>query len=89
MDNQHRKISGYRDLTEFEISCINEVKELEADVLDVIGRTKERLVKAGYEPKEAQRTDDAQALRWLATARTDIEKGFMCLVRGIAQPQPR
>ncbi len=29
VDNQHRKISGYRDLSEDEITAINQLKELE------------------------------------------------------------
>ncbi len=32
VDNQHRKISGYRDLSEDEIMLINKVKNLEKSV---------------------------------------------------------
>lgn len=32
VDNQHRKISGYRDLTEAEIATINRFKEVERDL---------------------------------------------------------
>lgn len=31
MDNQHKKITGYRDLTQSEIDGMNSIKALEAD----------------------------------------------------------
>lgn len=31
MDNQHKKITGYRDLTQAEIDGMNSIKALEAD----------------------------------------------------------
>lgn len=36
VDNQHRKISGYRELSESEISTINQFKELERKVIDML-----------------------------------------------------
>ena len=33
MENQHRKISGYRELTQEEICLMNEVKDMEASCL--------------------------------------------------------
>lgn len=89
MDNQHRKISGYRGLTQAEIDLMNEAKELEARCLAFHAKVKAQIVKQGYKPEDAERADRAQAMRWHAIARTDIETGFMALVRSIAQPQPR
>lgn len=87
MDNQHRKISGYRELTQREIDLVNEAKALEAQCLDLIKKVEDHLDDL---PKEdAERKIGAQAYRWHAIGRTDIEKGFMSLVRSIAQPQPR
>jgi hypothetical protein len=88
MKDQHKKISGYRDLSQAEIDLMNKAKRLEAEVLVLVDEVKHGLVKAGYEPEEAERTDRAQALRWNSIARTDIETGFMALVRSVAQPQP-
>ncbi len=71
MDNQHKKITGYRDLSQVEIDDINKSKELAHQVgifikaLESIGSTDKR---------------------WLAIAKTDLQKGFMSLVRSIAQP---
>lgn len=70
-DNQHKKIVGYRDLTEEEIVFINKVKvqgELVGQLLDEIA--------------EVADVDK----RWLAIAKTDLQKGFMFATRAIAQP---
>lgn len=36
VDNQHRKISGYRDLSEEEIAAMNKWKALEREVLQAL-----------------------------------------------------
>lgn len=95
MKDQHTKISGYRDLTQDEIDTINEAKEIEALVLKFHQKVGSRLYQQDYDAMvtqdaaEKQRLEDAQAFRWHAIARTEIEQGFMALVRAIAQPQPR
>ena len=71
MDNQHKKIKGYRDLSQQEIDDMNESKELAAQVGNLI------------EKLESINSIDK---RWLAIAKTDLQKGFMSLVRSIAQP---
>lgn len=76
MENQHRMIKGYRELSEAEITRMNQAKTLEAAVLAFI---KEEMAAAtGHEG-----VADA---RWLAIAQTDIQKGFMALGRAIARP---
>lgn len=35
MDNQHKKITGYRDLTQSEIDGMNLIKALEADASEL------------------------------------------------------
>lgn len=74
MDNQHRQISGYRDLTPDEIDAINRVKDLEAEV----GRLHGQFLPWSNIDK-----------RWLAIARTHFEEGFSAMVRSIAQPESR
>ena len=71
MENQHKKIKGYRDLTQQEIDDMNASKELAATVGSLI------------EKLEGVNSIDK---RWLAIAKTDLQKGFMSLVRSIAQP---
>lgn len=71
MENQHRKITGYRELDESEIECMNYAKEMASNVGEVIEKLTEH-------PGVDQ--------RWLAIAKTDLQKGFMALVRSIAKP---
>lgn len=79
MDNQHRKISGYRELSQAEIDLINKIK-LHGKVLgdlveEVLAHSKDAPSVVGAEPG-----------RWAALARTNFQIGVMELVRAVAQP---
>lgn len=71
-DNQHQKIKGYRDLTESEIASMNECKQLAIQVGDLCSKLA---------------TTSSFDQRWIAIGKTDLQKGFMALVRGIAKPE--
>jgi len=71
MENQHKKIMGYRDLEQWEIDDMNEVKNLSKEIGNLI------------ESLETRKETDK---RWIAIAKTDLQKGFMSLVRSIAKP---
>jgi len=71
MDNQHRKIKGYRELNETEIYMMNELKVAEATLLHILDTVK------------SMPNIDA---RWLSIGRTHIEQGFMAAIRSIARP---
>ena len=72
MDNQHRKINGYRDLSQQEIDAMNEIK-VEGERLGAL-----------IEKLQSQGTLLDQ--RWVAVGKTDLQKGIMALVRSVAQP---
>lgn len=72
MKDQHKHIKGYRDLTAEEIALMNEVKAKAAEV----GALVEKL-------REMPDLDQ----RWVSIAATDLQKGFMFAVRGIARPE--
>lgn len=72
-----KPIKGYRELTDVDLSRINSIKAME----DEVGR----LVQSINEV--ALKEDGAVDHRMLAIARTDLQMGFMCLVRAIAQPK--
>lgn len=74
MDNQHKQISGYRDLTQAEIDQINAVKATE-ESLGELWRT----------VMDLPDVDE----RWANIARTHFEEGFSALVRSVARPEPR
>lgn len=78
--NEGKNIKGYRDLTQNEVDLMNEAKELAEQVGDFIGRLEEM---QGLEPGSRPKGLDP---RWIAIGKTDLQKGFMSLIRGIAQP---
>lgn len=71
MDNQHKLIKGYRDLSQLEIDNMNAVKAqgqaLEQMLIDV-------------------ESIPGVDIRWVSIARTHLQQGLMAAVRSIAQP---
>ena len=70
MDNQHKLIKGYRDLDKDEIDLINKIKNLEILCMELI---------------ETLKLNHADA-RNITIAKTNIEQGFMWLIKSIAKP---
>lgn len=64
-------IKGYRELNQTEIQAINRIKDLAEDV--------------GFMVEQLEGTVGVDQ-RWLAIAKTDLQKGFMAFVRSVAQP---
>ena len=71
MKDQHTKIKGYRDLSQEEIDLMNEAKALAVQVGTLVEKLQ---AKEGLDQ------------RWVATGKTDLQKGFMSIIRGVAQP---
>lgn len=71
MDNQHRKIHGYRELNEREIDLMNRVKS--------VGPHLEALIR---ELESVESVDP----RWLAMGKTSLQNGLMQLTRSVAKP---
>jgi hypothetical protein len=71
MENQHKHIKGYRELSEEEIELMNRVKAMAAEV----GALVDKLT-----------ATDGLDKRCVAIARTELQTGFMWAVRSIAQP---
>lgn len=71
MDNQHQKITGYRDLSQEEIDAMNEVKAQGERIGELIKRL---------------RSNPDLDQRWVSEANTDLQKGIMSAVRSIAKP---
>lgn len=85
MDNQHKQIRGYRDLTQDEIDLMNEGKAL----ADQCGAWIAKL--RGYQPGavgDAPSVAPGGSLdqRWVSIGATHLQQGFMAAIRGIAQP---
>ena len=71
MENQHRKIKGYRELSQAEIDGMNSVKALEKDALGLLDQL-------GDLPEVDHRR--------LAVAKTNIEQACMWAVKAVARP---
>ena len=54
MDNQHKLIAGYRDLTEDEIALMNEVKAKAAEVGTLVEKLRERLPAFKMDPNPSR-----------------------------------
>lgn len=71
MDNQHRQIKGYRELSQEEIDLMNEIKEKGTELGDLI---------------EKLRASKALDQRWVSIGATDLQTGLMALTRSVAKP---
>lgn len=71
MENQHRAINGYRDLTQNEINLMNDIKEHGIKLGDLISLLK---------------SNNGLDQRWISIGQTDLQKGIMALVRAVAKP---
>lgn len=71
MDNQHRKIKGYRELSEDEIALMNEIKVKGPELQALVDKLK------------AHPDTDK---RWVSIGATDLQTGLMALTRAVAKP---
>lgn len=71
MENQHRHIKGYRDLSEAEVAEMNRIKAAGEQVSALIANV---TALPGVDQ------------RWVAIARTELQQGFMALTRAVARP---
>lgn len=96
MDNQHRRISGYRELNEAEIKLMNEIKALGPIVETVLLKVQDHINRqqivsmnmgdTAEAKAEQDRLNDATPSRFVALAKTDFQTALMYLTRGVAQP---
>ena len=97
MDNQHRKITGYRELTQNEIDLMNEVKALGSQMQAVFQKVKQHIenqkqtVAQRIEGAEAQwaegsRLNAAEPEKWINLASDSGQTVLMYAMRAIGQP---
>ena len=71
MENQHRQIKGYHELTQVEIDLMNEIKTKGAELGELVNKL---------------RTTEGLDQRWVSIGATDFQTGLMALTRSVAQP---
>jgi len=95
MDNQHKLIAGYRDLTEDEIALMNEVKAKSAEVGTLVERLRERLpafkmdgapIQVGGQTLIGVTEEAFETDRWMTIGQDHLQQGFMALTRAVARP---
>jgi hypothetical protein len=72
MENQHREIKGYRELSREEIDTMNEIKE--------------RGVELGVLVAKLRSMGEGLDQRWVSIGATDLQTGLMALTRAVAKP---
>ncbi len=71
MENQHRQIKGYRELSQVEIDLMNEIKTKGAELGELVSKL---------------RNTEGLDQRWVSIGATDFQTGLMALTRSVAQP---
>lgn len=90
MENQHREIKGYRELSQAEVDLMNQVKAHAEGCNDLIKKLAQmnslrfRGTVDGV-PFEAS-IANGDSNRWAAIGKTQLQQGYMALVRAIALP---
>jgi hypothetical protein len=97
VDNQNRKIFGYRDLSQEEIELINRVKTLGLHMEGILADITRHIasqrtcansdVVVNNDPKIFNRLENATPERFLSIARTDFQTGLMAATRAVGQPE--
>ena len=80
MENQHRKIKGYRELSQDEIDLVNEIKE-KGNELGCL------LDKLGNLPLLDSPDQNVQRFECKINATKDLKQGIMWAVRAVALPE--
>lgn len=92
MENQHRKIKGYRELTLAEIDLMNEIKQ-KGEEFGALARKVREHVDQQYrdtycsgDESATDRLEAAEPIKWCYGAVCDMQTALMKLTRAVAQP---
>ncbi|AAQ96500.1 hypothetical protein [Vibrio phage VP16T] len=81
MRDQHKKIKGYRDLSQKEIDLMNRIKEQGEQLGALLAELE------GMGPDGTTPTSFRQRGECLAYAKKDLKQGIMWAVRAVALPE--
>ena len=85
MKDQHKKIKGYRDLSQSEIDLMNEIKA-HAEKTSVLV---EKIKSLRFDDNTGILTEDqiVESIRCIGLAKDNLQTGGMWLVRSVALPE--
>lgn len=93
MENQHRKISGYRELSQQEIDLMNQFKAkgsellaLHAELVRHLANQSASAIAEGPDNPEHERLKAAEPEYWAGIGKKNVQIGIMALVRAVVQP---
>ena len=81
MDNQHRQIKGYRELSQAEIDLMNEIKSKGADLGELVSKLRDNQA-----AMSVGLLTGPEANRWISIGATHLQQGLMALTRAVAKP---
>jgi cellobiose-specific phosphotransferase system component IIB len=81
-ENQHRKISGYRELNQTEIDLMNRIKAFGPELETLINDIEKHLDSQTISLEQIK----SDPYGWLIEGKTKLQIGLMCLTRSVAQP---
>ncbi len=91
VDNQHKLIKGYRDLTPQEIEMMNRIKEKATELNDLITETMTIVAMIDLQKHNdgvvVMHTVNNSPVRWINLARDHLQIGIMALIRAVAKPE--
>lgn len=77
------EISGYRSLPPEDVDLINRIKAHANETYMLWEEVRLHVTRSKHVPGSIP---DSEPARWAAIARTDLQQGYMALVRSVAQP---
>lgn len=83
MDNQHRKISGYRELTQQEIDLINKIKAAGTLLEQIIEEVEQTNLSTAIGSVLSEKSEPEM---WAHQAKINLKIGLMALTRAVAKP---
>lgn len=87
MDNQHKKIKGYRDLSQQEIDLMNRIKAHGEETKNLLTELKLIRLKAiEHDDESLTASQYKESLRCLNIAKDNLQTGQMWFVRAVALP---
>lgn len=72
MKDQHKKIKGYRELSQEEIDLMNEIKTKGVELGELVDRL--------------HSSEQDIDWRWVSIGTTNLQQGLMALTRAVAKP---
>lgn len=85
MENQHRHITGYRELSQEEIANINAIKQAAEIIGDMCLKLRGEIIHMP-EMNTDQCAAKREALRWFNEGEMQAQQAFMSLTRAVARP---